>query len=244
MFSVIFEVHPKPHQKEAYLGYGKMLKPELEQIDGFVDNVRYRSLTRDGWVLSLSSWRDEKALVRWRVKTIHHGAQEKGRSTIFLDYHLRVGQLTRDTGLAAGTALREQRLDVTETGDATTVVTVNATFSAERVENSRVVDVAKQLGLDADAAGLVSWDVFDAVLTPGDVILLTSWRDHDAADAFAAAAKLPERARLRSVRIVRDYGMYDRREAPQYYADVKRPAAATDSDASAPQTGRAAVARL
>jgi heme-degrading monooxygenase HmoA len=242
MFSVLFEVHPKPDQKDAYLGYGKMLKPELEQIDGFVDNVRYRSLTREGWLLSLSSWRDEKALVRWRIKTVHHGVQEKGRSTIFLDYHLRVGQLTRDTGLAAGSALHEQRLDVTETGDATTVMTVNATRSAEWVEKSRAIDVAKGLGLDADAAGLVSWDVFDAVLTPGDVVLLMSWRDHDAAEAFAAAAKLPEQARLRSVRIVRDYGMYDRREAPQYYADVKRPAAATDSDASAPQTGSAAAA--
>ena len=44
MFSVIFEVHPKPEQWDAYLGLGKMLKPELEQIDGFVDNIRYRSL--------------------------------------------------------------------------------------------------------------------------------------------------------------------------------------------------------
>jgi heme-degrading monooxygenase HmoA len=225
MFSVLFEVHPKPEQKDAYLGYGKMLKPELERIDGFVDNVRYRSLTREGWILSLSSWRDEKALVRWRVKTIHHGVQEKGRSTIFLDYRLRVGQLTRDTKLPAGSALHEQRLDVTETGDATTVVTIDASRSTAWVEKTGANDVARELGLDSNAAGLVSSDVFDAVLTPGDVILLTSWRDHDAAEAFARTVKLPEGARLRSVRIVRDYGMYDRREAPQYYADVERPAA-------------------
>jgi heme-degrading monooxygenase HmoA len=214
-----------------------MLKPEVEQIDGFVDNVRYRSLTRDGWILSLSTWRNEKALVRWRIKTIHHGVQEKGRTTIFLDYRLRVGQLTRDTKLPAGSALQEQRLDVTETGDATTVVAVSAGRSAEWVEKSSAIDVAKELGLDANAAGLVSWDIFDAVLTPGDVILLTSWRDFDVAEAFAATAKLPEQARLRSVRIVRDYGMYDRREAPQYYADVKRPAEAVDSNTSVPQTG-------
>jgi hypothetical protein len=54
MFSVIFEVHPKPEQRDAYLGNAKMLRPELEQIDGFIDNVRYRGLTREGWVLSLS----------------------------------------------------------------------------------------------------------------------------------------------------------------------------------------------
>ena len=30
-------------------------------------------------------------------------------------------------------------------------------------------------------------------------------------------------ARLRQVRVVRDYGMYDRRENPQYYPEVARP---------------------
>ena len=43
VFSVIFEVHPRTEQWDAYLGYAKMLKPELEQIDGFVDNIRSRS---------------------------------------------------------------------------------------------------------------------------------------------------------------------------------------------------------
>src|SRR4051812_9340166 len=99
MFSVLFEVHPKPDRWDAYLGYAKMLKPELERIEGFVDNIRYRSLTRAGWILSLSGWRDEKALVRWRTQAKHHGVQEKGRLEVFLDYHLRVGQLTRDTRL-------------------------------------------------------------------------------------------------------------------------------------------------
>ena len=67
MFSVIFEVRPRPEQWDAYLGNAKMLRPDLEKIDGFVDNIRYRSLTREGWILSLSNWRDEKALVRWRT---------------------------------------------------------------------------------------------------------------------------------------------------------------------------------
>src|SRR5262249_20178933 len=65
MLSVLFEVHPKPDQWDTYLGYAKMLKPELERVEGFVDNIRYRSLTREGWLLSLSGWHDEKALVRW-----------------------------------------------------------------------------------------------------------------------------------------------------------------------------------
>ena len=46
LFAVLFEVHPKPDRWDAYLGIAGMLRPELEQIDGFVDNVRYRSLGR------------------------------------------------------------------------------------------------------------------------------------------------------------------------------------------------------
>jgi hypothetical protein len=65
--------------------------------------------------------------------------------------------------------------------------------------------------------------VFDAVLTPGDIILLVSWHDLAAAETFEAAVSLPDGARLRRVRVVRDYGMFDRREAPQYYPDAVRP---------------------
>ncbi len=223
MFSVMFEVHPKPDQWDAYLGYAKLLRPELERVEGFVDNIRYRSLTREGWLLSLSSWRDEKALVRWRTQARHHGVQGKARLEVFLDYHLRVGQLTRDTRLPDGCALREQRLDETETGEATTVTLIDARRPAERVEKASPGDVARWLGLAPGASGLVAWDVLDAVLTPGDIVLLMSWRDRVAAEAFEASAELPDGARLRRVRVVRDYGMFDRREAPQYYPDVTRP---------------------
>jgi hypothetical protein len=65
------------------------------------------------------------------------------------------------------------------------------------------------------------WDVCDAVLTPGDIILLSSWRNEATAKAFEAKVSLREGARLRRVRVVRDYGMFDRREAPQYYPDAK-----------------------
>jgi heme-degrading monooxygenase HmoA len=221
MFSVIFEVHPKPDQWDAYLGLGKMLKPELEKIDGFVDNIRYRSLRREGWLLSLSNWRDEKALVRWRTQARHHVVQEKGRSEIFLDYHLRIGELTQDTRLPDGHVLHEQRLDETKAGDATTITLIDARRPPEWVEQTGPDGIAEGLGFPAHASGLVEWDVFDAVLTPGDVILLVSWRDQTAAEAFEAAVSLQDGARLRRVRVVRDYGMFDRREAPQFYPDAE-----------------------
>jgi heme-degrading monooxygenase HmoA len=215
MFSVIFEVCPRAEKWDDYLGNAKMLRPELERVEGFIDNVRYKSLRRDGWILSLSGWRDEKSLVRWRVTMNHHLVQQKGRNEILRDYHLRVGQITRDSQLPAGQTLQEQRLDETETGEATTLTLIDVIASG-----SRATDPAEYLGLNPNATGLVAWDVFDAVLTPGDLILLISWRSNSDAQAFESAAELPRGARIRHVRVVRDYGMFDRREAPQYYPPV------------------------
>lgn len=221
MFSVIFEVHPRPEKWEAYLDNAKMLRPELERIEGFIENIRYKSLTRDRWILSLSLWRDEKAVIRWRTSAQHHMVQEKGRSEIFLDYHLRVGEVTRDTCPPDGYTLDEHRLDETEVGEAAAVSLIDAKRPSDWVKQSKPEEVAKWLGLPLATEGLVAWDVFDAVLTPGDIILSVSWKDRADAEAFEQALSLPNGARLRRVRVVRDYGMFDRREAPQYYPDAK-----------------------
>ena len=222
MFSVIFEVHAKPDQWDAYFGEAKMLRPELERVDGFVDNIRYKSLTRDGWILSLSGWRDEKSVVRWRTATRHHMVQERGRSEILLDYHLRVGEVTRDTRVPIGQKIEEQRLDATEVGEGTTITFIDAQWPSTSCDTLNATETARFLGFKPDAAGLASWDVYDAVLTPGDLILMMVWKTKGDADAFARWVVMPLGSRLRHVRVVRDYGMFDRREAPQYYPPVKR----------------------
>ena len=87
MFSVIFEVCPKAERFDEYLALAKRLKPLLEKVDGFVDNERFESKRRPGWILSHSTWRDEKSVVRWRTAAEHHLAQEHGRSewSVYLD---------------------------------------------------------------------------------------------------------------------------------------------------------------
>ena len=219
MFAVIFEVRPRPERRDTYFGQGRMLRPELEQMDGFIDNVRYASLTRPEWILSLSGWRDEKALVRWRTHARHQEAQSLGRSQILLDYHLRVGEVTRDTRVPAGQVLREQRLDETVAGAGTTVTLIDARRPGNAVDPE---GTARGLGLETRAQGLLSWDVFEAVLTPGDLLLLLSWKDVGAAETYESDRASPDGngRRLRRVRVVRDYGMFDRREAPQYFREV------------------------
>src|SRR5580692_2176031 len=188
MFTAMLEVKPIPDQLDVYLGMAKMLRPELDKIDGFIDNNRFASLTREGWLLSLSSWRDEKSLIRWRTETTHNKIMQAARDRVFSDYRLRIGQTVSDTQVPAGQVLREQRLDVTETGEGTAVTLHDGKFSPEWVKEASAEAVAEALGVDASAPGLVSWDVFDALLAPGDVIAVVTWCDHAAAETFLGEA--------------------------------------------------------
>ena len=99
MFAVIFEVQPKPGQLQPYLDIASALRPVLESIDGFISVERFGSLTTEGKYVSLSFWRDEAAVVRWREQAQHHMAQARGRETIFADYRIRVAEVVRDYGM-------------------------------------------------------------------------------------------------------------------------------------------------
>src|SRR6516162_9781128 len=118
IFAVIFEVEPRTGKAEEYLRLAGRLRPELETIEGFVGIERLASRDRRGRILSLSIWRDEKALIRWRTQGRHHAAQETGRAVIFADYRLRVGEITADTRWPDDESLPEQRFDETERGAA------------------------------------------------------------------------------------------------------------------------------
>ena len=193
MFAVIFEVNPRQEEWDDYLGHAAMLRPELLAIDGFLANERYASLTRPGWLVSLSIWRDEKALIRWRTHALHHEIQGKGRSSVFADYHLRVGEIVADTNLDAPPP--RQRFDATEVGVAKAVTLTERTLDAEH------------------ATVLPDGDIFDSITQPGNGLYLRSWPDIP--DAQAAVGGAPGRHRV--VHVIRDYGMFARTEAPQYF---------------------------
>jgi heme-degrading monooxygenase HmoA len=236
MFAVIFEVQPKAEKFNDYLDLAKFLKPKLEAIEGFIDNERFASKRSKGRVLSLSTWADEKAVIRWRTQGEHHGVQEKGRFEVFEDYHLRVGEITADTGPPKGVAVREQRFDATEIGEAKLVTITELEPREKSTLGAKADQLSAHLGLRAGTDGLIDQEVFESIYNPGKLLLLAGWRDAEAAKAWTptkpdAAASL----RHRHVRIIRDYGMFDRREAPQFYPDVKRAADA------APQARKRAV---
>lgn len=99
MIAVIFEVWPADGRKQEYLDIAGGLRPELEKIDGFISIERFQSLTDEGKVLSLSFWRDEDAILKWRNLEKHRRAQAKGRDGVFSDYRLRVASVLRDYGM-------------------------------------------------------------------------------------------------------------------------------------------------
>jgi heme-degrading monooxygenase HmoA len=192
MFAVIFEVNPRPEAWDEYLGHAATLRPELVAIEGFIANERYASLSRPGWLVSLSIWRDEKALVRWRTHALHHEIQGKGRSTVFADYHLRVGEIVADTG--ADTLPPRQRLDATE------VAALKAVTLTERP-------------LEPGAVPPTDGDVFDSITRPGNALYLRAWPDIPAAQTGIARTQ----GHHRVVQVIRDYGMFARTEAPQHF---------------------------
>jgi heme-degrading monooxygenase HmoA len=204
VFVVIFEVQPRPELWDAYLDTARMLRPELEQIDGFLDNDRFKSDRNARCVLSLSTWRDEKALIRWRTQAMHYRVgQVRGREAIFANYRLRVGEVVTDSRLPAGAELSQQRFDTTEINRAT-AVTLTESSSAPEVPPGALEDEA-----------------YTSLVDPQKRVQVLAWATVEQALAHTLPSGLlgPE-SRRRTVRIIRDYGLLDRREAPQYFPAV------------------------
>jgi heme-degrading monooxygenase HmoA len=101
VIAVIFEVWPTTGRREEYLDMAAQLRPLLDGIDGFISIERFQSLTDSTKILSLSWWRDEEAVRRWRQLEPHRAAQAAGRDGVFADYRLRIAAVVRDYGMFA-----------------------------------------------------------------------------------------------------------------------------------------------
>ena len=191
-------------------------------VDGFVDNERFESKLRPGWVLSHSTWRDEKSVVRWRTEGEHHSVQEKGRVDIFSDYFLRIGDVTADTAPPAQAPVREQRFDETETGKSKFATFTEIVPAKDAAFANQIDLLPAHLGVDLNNVGVTDYDVWASIYNPGKIAVLVGWKDAKAAEGWQPKpTEGVDRLRHRKVRVVRTYGRFDRREAPQFYPDVK-----------------------
>jgi hypothetical protein len=127
-----------------------------------------------------------------------------------------VGEIVADTAPPPGAAIVEQRLDETEIGLAKFATLTEVRPSSSEVHASAAA-LPDSLELDRHRSDLIDYDVFASIYNPGKLALLASWRDRPSAERFKPCLFAGMSTRHRIVRVVRDYGMFDRRESPQYY---------------------------
>jgi hypothetical protein len=115
----------------------------------------------------------------------------------------------------------EQRFDEAEIGAAKLARLTEITPQHDATFRSHI-DVIAPLSLDTSRDGVVDNDVFASICNLGKFALLVLCRDARSADQWTAVRTIEiETQRHRKIRIVRDYGMFDRRESPQFFSDAK-----------------------
>lgn len=187
MFAVAFEVLPSEAGYQSYLDLAAALRPKLDSMEGFLSIERFRSVTHPGWILSLSFWRDEAALVRWRTHGDHHAAQAEGRRSIFSDYRIRVLQMADDDGALASAC-------------------------------DGVSRPALGFWEYPAIAGGERCTLYESLANADKRIALFDFTDADS--ALAWRAENHPQARMQYGTVQRDYGMFNRAQAPQQFADL------------------------
>ena len=90
MVIVLFEVTVKTGKMGDYLKMGASLKDSIANAGGFIRSERFSSLSTEGKLLSLSVWKDEESVEKWRNLAAHRMCQKHGRMHDFMDYKITV----------------------------------------------------------------------------------------------------------------------------------------------------------
>jgi len=210
LFAVVFEVKPNAARADDYLRIAAGLRPELETMPGFIENERFRSRSREGCLLSLSLWDSEKALVHWRTAEKHHKGQAQGRNGVLDDYRIQVGEVTRVAGQHSNRSVGWMRRDHTEASQAVALTIIDGILTP---------DSSLWAFACTSLANAIGSDTLDHLTIENRIAILASWRTQGEADHIAEQAihHNDVDANIYAIRVVRNYGLRDRREAPQYY---------------------------
>ena len=207
MLALFFEVRPKPDRVQEYLDTAAKLKPELDAAGGCLVIERFRSLEREGMLLSFQIWRDEAAMTGWRTNEIHHKVQTLGRTQIFLDYRLRVAQVLREEepGKPAWNAQR-----------------MNA-YNDPAFKSPRYLMAVQSTSADFVASEAGHIESYESIYREGQYLHVAEIA------SLRAGLEVSENCRVgapaynyRVCEIERDYGMFERAEAAQYYPAMQR----------------------
>lgn len=208
MISQFFEVQIKEGQINRYLDLAASLKPSLEAMGGCLFIDRFKSLSRKNLLLSYQIWRDEGSMTAWRVDAKHHAVQETGRERVFADYRIRIAQVLQEERPGKA-AWRPERL---------------SPYNDPKRRPPTFVVASESRNRDLPVETNWTHDVFESVYRPGIFAHLVDVPSPDAGAGFGRQLFADSTTEyFRVFEVMRDYGMFNRAEAPQYYPPVPPP---------------------
>jgi heme-degrading monooxygenase HmoA len=207
MLSLFFEVEIKPGRVDQYLNLAASLKPELEAMGGCLFLDRFKSLSRDNLILSYQIWQDEGSLTAWRVQAHHHDVQTLGRDKVFSNYRIRVAQVIFEAKRGQPVWQPESR----------------SLYNDPKRRPPTYVLATESKSVKLPVACNWHNEAFASVYREGQYAHLIELPDEQCGVALAPRLfDEPSTDYVRIVEVVRDYGMYDRTEAPQFYPPKSR----------------------
>ncbi|KAK4621901.1 hypothetical protein CLAFUR4_07525 [Fulvia fulva] len=206
-FIVIFEA-TFPASKNAVAGaHCTKIAPFLSDQEGFIPETGFISPHNEEKHLTYAKCEGEAAAQRWRMNSEHLRIQHKARHGVFEDFRLRCGSDFTDQELLTPTEQSGQYMVVYEElmSDATKEGGLEAS-AIERLSISGATDIFN------DASEITAYQ------GEKSIVWLMPFQSKEAAvkcmasQAFGKLQHTPDAVRL--MRIMRDYGKSNRKEAP------------------------------
>src|SRR5262249_8178000 len=206
MIGLFFEVQTRPGHRDQYLDLATSLKPALEATGGCLSIERFRSLTREDLLLSYQIWQDEGALTAWRVHGQHHKVQELGRERVFANYRIRIAQVIHEAKPRQPVWQPERRTPYNDPARRRPTYLLAA---KQKTASLRVETEWRQV-------------VFSSVYRGGQSAHLIDVPAPKPGIAFGAGLFAdPTTEYSRVFEVMRDYGLFERAEAPKYSPPVE-----------------------
>ncbi len=190
MHALFFEVRPRPGHLDHYFEHVDRLRPVLARHTGLMFLDRYASLSAPDVLLSHQLWDSEEAIIAWRADAEHRRSQGAGRKVHFADYRIRVGARVLHWQSGKG----DMSVDHQVAPEAAHVLTLYGTtpVTAEGFES------------------------FESVNRKGHFVSLATISEADAlAATLQSHVQTPGLEQAAAYSIRRDYGQFDRAQAPR-----------------------------
>ncbi|MEP3524773.1 MAG: antibiotic biosynthesis monooxygenase family protein [Hyphomicrobiales bacterium] len=195
---LLFEMEPRDGHEAHYFSHVEKLRPLLAKHEGLLFIDRFKSLSRPKIILSHSLWKDEAAISKWRTDATHHQSQAAGRYQHFVDYRIRISHA----------------LEVDNRDENPSTWSAEGSYRSADAADTRLLVITASKGEPYKGSG----ELFTSVNHQDTYLTIKTAASTQEATRLAQAAKQDTSVtRVIISNVSRDYGMFDRDEAPQYF---------------------------